>query len=94
MTVQPKFRAAFDFLLLRAAFEPGLQPQVDYWQAMIRQQSAAPAVVGEIDEGEEAEAGSDGIDEANEDAVATETGAPKKRRRRRRRKPKAGPSAG
>lgn len=84
LSTHPKFRAAFDFLVLRAEFEPGLKPQVDYWQQMM-----APSEPADTSEGDDAD---EAVAAGVEEAAAPGDGAPRKRRRRRRRKPKAAPA--
>lgn len=79
----PKFRAAFDFLILRAEFEPALREQVQYWQQLLSQQEPRSAQ-------EPAEADLVESDASEPDESDTGPDGPrKKRRRRRRRKPKA-----
>jgi poly(A) polymerase len=71
----PRFRAAFDFLCLRASADPTLQPTVTFWEGM--QGSVRPAAVIDV----ESEASD--IEPAADHAASAST--PKKRRRRRRR---------
>lgn len=80
MLGHPRFRAAYDFLMLRALANPTLQPTVDFWASLYGGASAEASVDGE---------------NVEDESAPDSTTAPKKRRRRRR-KPasaSAGPSA-
>ncbi|AVP96871.1 polynucleotide adenylyltransferase PcnB [Ahniella affigens] len=81
----PKFRAAYDFLCLRAEFEPGLKDQVHYWQQVFQQQDQRGQADGSDPDAPEAES-------PEVEATEVPDGSPKKKRRRRRRKPKTAPS--
>jgi poly(A) polymerase len=72
LLAHPRFRAAYDFLLLRAAVGDASQELADWW-TLAQTQSGLLPVAGEDDDG-------------NDGTVAAEspTGAPRKRRRRRR----------
>lgn len=86
LVAHPKFRAAFDFLCLRAEFEPGLKDQVDYWQQLLHQHAQREQPEGSESDVLEGETGEVEHHETSD--------RPKKKRRRRRRKPKAAPPAG
>jgi poly(A) polymerase len=84
----PRFRAAFDFLELRAKVAPELAADLLFWRDA---QLQAPAALSEsLDQG------GLGLDEAGEgDALAEgATGEAGPRRRRRRRPRRGGPGAG
>ncbi len=99
---QPRFRAAYDFFLLRAGVEPELQELADWWTELMvdspqappaapsrRRAGAPPTVDAALDPDlSDAEASSD--DGTDDDATVAELkpDAPK-RKRRRRRKPSA-----
>ena len=76
LLAHPRFRAAYDFLLLRSMSDPSLRATVAFWQSL---QSGQPAdeTLPSID-----------VEFAKEGDVA----APKKRRRRRRKPTEAGAS--
>ena len=65
----PRFRAAYDFLLLRAAAAPELQPEVAFWTAMQADGSAREAALE---------------DAHRETAEEAEPGRNRRRRRRRK----------
>lgn len=91
LSTHPKFRAAFDFLVLRATFEPELAAQVAWWQQLSRQHEA-PA----DDSADESGADSDDAGDDASDSSPESPSGPKKRKRRRRRrsgKAKAAPAA-
>jgi poly(A) polymerase len=76
----PRFRAAYDFFVLRAQHEPALVPLVAAWEQL---QHAAPDQVNEV-----LDAAQQQVDDDTDGDVADDQ--PKaRRRRRRRRKPKS-----
>lgn len=81
----PRFRAAFDFLELRAKVAPELAADLVFWRDA--QTQAPGALAGALDTGI---AGMDDVLEAS-DAATEEVGP---RRRRRRRPRRGGPGAG
>lgn len=73
LLAHPRFRAAFDFLALRAHADPTLRPSLDFWQALQSgQEHATDTNLEELP--------------SAEDGVSV---LPPKKRRRRRRKPKS-----
>lgn len=81
----PRFRAAFDFLELRAKVAPELAADLVFWRDA---QTQAPAVLSDA-----LDAGMPGIEDAFDaaDGSAEDVGP---RRRRRRRPRRSGPGAG
>ena len=88
LLAHPRFRAAYDFFVLRALDEPELEAQLAWWKDTLAREKPAP-VRGGHDDG--VEPTDDAGDDAGEPAA---TGAPKKRRRRRRRSGGAGGGGG
>ncbi len=78
---QPRFRAAFDLLLLRAQVGMAQQELVDWWAAL---QSAHPAQREEMVLALEAARGHRGGGGSASGSAGGEGGAPRRRRRRRR----------
>ncbi len=83
----PRFRAAYDFLLLRAATEPELAAQAERWT--LAQEVEGADFDRLFQPGRGAAAGAD----SDHDGADADPAAPKRRRRRRRRKPKGGATA-
>ena len=83
----PRFRAAFDFLELRASVAPELGTDLLFWREMQGQQAAQPGLA-RGDDGLAWEA--DGAEASLEASAGDGEGGP---RRRRRRRPRAKPAA-
>jgi len=77
----PRFRAAYDFFLLRALEEPELAEAAQWWRALVDHPHEAPP---------EPVPAKPAAKSAADAAAPSENGAPRKRRRRRRRKPGGG----
>jgi poly(A) polymerase len=78
LLAHPRFRAAYDFLLLRALDEPALGALVEQWTHLV-QHEVAPATATTTDD---------------EPAVEGDAEAPRGRRRRRRKRAGGQPAAG
>lgn len=78
LLAHPRFRAAYDFLLLRALDEPALGALVEQWMQLV-QHDVAPAATATTE---------------SEPAAEGDADAPRARRRRRRKRVGGQPAAG